>query len=525
MKSTRHSFPSVFPLSAAAFRVGALLALMAGNQARAQDIPESVEGIDALGPKPSVWIERRITVGQTLSSNGSFSSNNARSDQIAELTPGIRAVFNTARVQGFLDYSLSALYYAQGTSGNQFRNALNANATVNAWDNRAFVDLSGVVSNQSVSAFGSTSLNGLSDANRSETASFRFSPYLRGSFAGDVDYELRYSVQTADTDTVARSDIIDQATSLRLVSRNEGQTLGWSFSASSGTTNYSRGRDTQSSSAQAGLIMAPSQQLLVTLLAGAESNDIISVQKQSYNTTGIDLDWRPSERTRFLVGFENRYFGTGHNIALEHTTGQTVWRYTDSRGAVNNPLQEGAASLGSAYAFFDALVPANVTNPVERARIVSEQLQLFGLGINDAIFQNFLTSSATLDRVQRISVALVGVRSVWTLAGFRSNSRRLDTIFLGGDDFDLNTNIEQQGWSLSYAHRMTPLTALNAVLTRQRTLGSAGFSARSTTASLGLSTRLTHRTIGSLQVQRGTYSGSSGSYNETAISGFITHRF
>ncbi|MDP1684457.1 TIGR03016 family PEP-CTERM system-associated outer membrane protein [Hydrogenophaga sp.] len=514
-------------MRATVLAVGALSGLMTGTQVHAQD---SVEGVDAQGPKPAVWIERRVTVGQTLSTNGNLSSTNARSEQITEVTPGIRAVFNTPRVQGFLDYSLSALYYAQGTSGNQFRNALNASAQVNAWDNRAFIDLSGVISNQAISAFGPQSVNGRSDTNQSETASFRFSPYLRGSFAGNTDYELRYSLQTANTNTAARSDITDQAASMRLGSRNTGQTLGWSLNASSGATTYSRGRDTESSSAQGGLIIAATPQVQVTLLAGVESNDIISLQKETYNTSGINVEWRPSERTRLFVGVENRYFGTGHNIALEHRTGQTLWRYTDTRGVVNNPLQGGADSLGSSS---DALLRAlldnqfrSETNDIRRAQLVEAAFtQLKGSGVNTSFFQNFLTSSATLDRVQRLSVALSGIRSVWTLSAFRSDSSRLDSFATGVDDFAFNTDIQQQGWSLNFAHRLTPLSSFNAALTNQKSVGSSGLNLRSTTVSLGLSTRLSRQTSGSVQLQRANYSGTSGPYNDTAISGFITHRF
>ena len=273
------------------------------------------------------------------------------------------------------------------------------------------------------------------------------------------------------------------------------------------------------------LLKRLNQQLQVTLLAGSESNDIITLQKESYSTAGINVEWRPSPYTRVFVGVEDRYFGTGHNIALEHRTGRTVWTYTDSRGVVNNPLQEGAASLGSVYDLLDSLYTQIQPNPVLRAQLVQAELLRLGLPANALIFQNFLTSSATLDRVQRLSVALSGIRSVWTLSVYRSDSSRLDTVVSGGDDFDLNTDIEQQGWSLTYAHRLTPLTSLNAGLTNQKSAGSSGLNLRSTTASVGLGTRLSRRTSVSVQLQRGNYSGSSGNYNDTAISGFITHRF
>ena len=80
-----------------------------------------------------------------------------------------------------------------------------------------------------------------------------------------------------------------------------------------------------------GLIVSPTAQLSVTLTAGRERNDIITLQETSYDNTGIAVDWRPSQRTRLAVAAQKRYFGTGHNISLEHRTGLTVWRYTDTK--------------------------------------------------------------------------------------------------------------------------------------------------------------------------------------------------
>ena len=87
-----------------------------------------------------------IGAGDVAVTVGALSGTNPQSEQTLELSPGVRVVVNRPRVKGFLDYSLSGLYYAQKTSGDNLRHALNANARIDAWDNRAFVDLSGVVS-------------------------------------------------------------------------------------------------------------------------------------------------------------------------------------------------------------------------------------------------------------------------------------------------------------------------------------------------------------------------------------------
>lgn len=498
---------------------GGVAMVMLAGLAQAQD----AAAVD--GPRPSVWVEPRVSAGVTLSSNGNLSSTQPRSEQVLEFGPGVRAVMNTPRIQGFADYSLHGRLYTQDTSGDDLRHALRASATLNAWDNRAFVDVSGVVDDRSISAFGPPSGATLADINRTQTASFRVSPYLRGDLAGWANYELRYSLHTSDNDAANRSDVAVQDVSLRLDSRRTAQLLGWTLDASSQEVEYSLGRRTQSNSFSGGLVFAPTSQLLLTLRAGVESNNIITLQRESYNTHGGGVEWRPSPRTRLLASVDKRYFGTGHNIAFEHRTGRTVWRYTDSRNVVNNPLEAASASLGSIYDLFDSLYTTLEPDPVRRAQMVQAELLRLGLPADTQIFQSFLTSSSSLERAQRLSVALMGVRGVVTLALLRSNSSRLDPVIGLGDDFDANDRIWRQSWSLTYAHRLTPIMSYNVGLISERNRGSAGLSRRVTTVSTGLSTRLGPRTDGSLRLQRSNHRGSLNVYGETVIAGFVTHRF
>lgn len=515
------SIPIPFSCTGAVARA-ALFSLWLPSLVLAQNASEGV----ADSPSPSLWVEPRVSAGLTLSNNGNLSSTSPQSQQTLEISPGVRAVMNSPRMKGYLDYSLRSLHLVQDNSGSSLRHELNASATVDAWDNRVFVDMSGVVADEAVSAFDTQTAGGLADVNRSETASFRFSPYVRGSVAGVADAELRYSLQSSDTEVASRSDVTVQDLSLRLVHRVAGQRLGWSFDALSREVDYSLGRDTRSDSLSAGLIYAATPQLQLTLLAGLESNDILTLTKESYSITGLNLEWRPSPRTRLFVGLEDRYFGRGHNVAFEHRTGRTVWRFADSRGVIDSPLQAASASLGSIYNLLDDLYASIEPDPVQRAQLVQAELLRLGLPADAQIFQDFLTSSASLERSQQLSVALVGVRSVVTLAVSRTNSRRLDSIVTQGDDFDTNTRILQRGWSLNIAHRLTPLTAVSLALGSQKNEGTGiTLANRTNTLSVGLTTRLAPRTSGSLILRRTVYDSATSPYGETSIAGVITHRF
>ncbi|MFT5934879.1 MAG: hypothetical protein ACI9M6_001935 [Hydrogenophaga sp.] len=515
------AWPARSSVSAAAALTVLLLSVGAQTSAWAQDAAPSV-------PKPSLWLEPRVSVGVTLSDNGNLSATNPRSEQLFEVSPGVRLLLNGPRARGFLDYSLRGLYYAQNTSGDNLRQALNASGTLNAWDNRAFIDVSGVIDDQAISAFG-PSANDFGDTNRSQTASLRVSPYLKGDLAGWADYELRYNLETRSTEANTRDDVTAQALSLALGSRMQGQTLGWIFNASAQDVDYSPGRSTRSNTLRAGLIVAITPELRSTLYVGVESNNILTLSRESYNTTGFDVDWRPSARTRVFVGLDDRYFGSAHNIALSHRTGRTVWRYTDTRGVVDSPLQAGQASLGSIYTLLDNLYASTVPDPIERARRINAELLGLGLPPDAQISQSFLTSSATLDRVQSLSLALVGQRTVVTFALSRSRSNRLQSVIGLGDDFDNSSRIDQQGWSVNVGHRLTPISSLSAAVSRQTSEGSGigvAQSNRETSFSLGYTTRLAPRTSGSLQLRRTQYDNSAvNAFSETAITALLTHRF
>ncbi|MCW5652263.1 TIGR03016 family PEP-CTERM system-associated outer membrane protein [Hydrogenophaga sp.] len=477
------------------------------------------------GPRPSVWIEPRISTGVLITNNGNLSATSPQSEQILEVTPGVRAVFNRPRAKGFFDYSLSTQYRLQNTSGDALRHLLNTAMTFEAVDDRVFVDVSGVVADESISAFG-TLAPGYSNANTSRTSSFRVSPYLRGVLAGAVNYELRVGMEKASTATGSRSDVTVQDASARLRSDMTGRMLGWSLDAQTVSTEYTLGRRTRSDQVLGGLNYAPSSLLMLTAQAGVESNDVLSASRENYSITGLSLDWRPSNRTRLVAGVQKRYFGTGYNVLFEHRTARTVWRFSDTRDAVNNPLDPGGATLGTVYSLLDSLYTAQEPDPVRRAQLVQAELLRLGLPADANSINNFLSSSATLVRSQQLSLALVGVRNGVTFTLLRGNSRRLGPSANLGDDFDVSESIRQRSWSVNYSHRLTPLTTFAAGVGRQTNEGSvAGLSNTLTTFTVGATTRLAARTSGTVQLQRSIYDQVGAPYREVAISANITHRF
>lgn len=477
----------------------------------------------ASSPQPGVYLEPRVVFQHTITSNAPLAPI-AVSDQLTEISPGFLLVGNTARIKGFADYSLRGMHYARETVSSRVEHNLNANAVIEAIEQRAFIDLSGIVGSQPISAFGPPVNGSPANPNSSQTFTFRISPYLRGRLGSATEYEARYSVQDTRTDTVNRSDYLTQNWLLRVGSGKNESIVGWSVDASQQTSDFSLGQNIETRTLRGSLNYAVTPQLLVSGVGGTESTNQISPTRKSYSVTGFGAVWRPSERTRFSVNHENRYFGEAHNIELEHRTARTVWRYVDTRG-VSNGQDSQPASMGSLFDLLNGFYAQREPDPIRRTQLVLAEIARLGLPANEQVFNNFLRSSNTVQRVQQLSLAMLGQRSIATVAISQSDNRPLDGALNLGDDFDTNTRIRQRGWSLQLAHRLTPNSSIQASLGEQRSVGTApGLESSVRSASLGLSTLLARRTSGSLQVRRAISDGAIP-YSESAVIGTITHRF
>lgn len=475
---------------------------------------------------PNFWISPRISVGETFTSDSPVGSPNARGEQVTEITPGIRAVFNGARLKGSLDYSLRGAFYAQNTVENGLQHNLNAAGTIGFWDENGFVDVYGVVDQLIISPFDGTS-NSPGNSNRSETSLFRVSPYFKGTVRGAV-YELRYTAQSLSTDATNRSDSSDTGWMLRLANRPGQSRLGWSLEANQQQYDYAIGRDTESRSFTAGLSYAVSPQLSVSMTAGSESNDRLTLAMKSYSKSGASVEWRPSDRTRAVVGVDRLYFGTGHNISIEHRTGRTVWRYSDTRGVQNNALEDALPGLGANYDLISLIdnLFASETDPVKRKALIERELINLGSTSLSDLYQRYLSSSATLARNQEFSVLLQGIRGIATFSIFRSNSQRLDSLSTGSDSFDVSSRIQERGWRVLYVHRVTPITSLSASVTGLKissTNAALGNSRK--TLTVGMTTQIGLRTSASVEVLHEIFSGTVNPYRVNSISGVVTHRF
>ncbi|NDP38753.1 MAG: TIGR03016 family PEP-CTERM system-associated outer membrane protein [Rhodoferax sp.] len=490
----------------------AVLLMMASGGAYAQ------EGVADAGALRLVSVVPRVSVSEVITNNVALSSANPQSDQITQVSPGIRISVGGARLQAYFDYSRNELFYAQDSSPQRSQNALNTFGTLEVLDNWAYLDFSGNISQQAISAFGAQSVDNTSvNPNRTEVSTYRLSPYVRGRLGNVANYEARYSRAISSSDSGLGSDVTTGDAVAKVSADRAFGNLGWSADASQQTADYSAGRQTEANRLNLGLSYAITPQLSVSARAGRETNNYTTLDMESYDTSGVGLNWAPSERTKLSASLDHRPFGDAHSVSFEHRTPRTAWRFSDSKDVSTTPNQAGFASLGAIYDLLFIQFASIEPDAVARARLVNTYLQSNGINPNAPVISSFLASAVSLQLLQNLSFALLGVRDTITFVATRSESSRLDTLSVG---FDPNsaTLIRQRGFSVNYAHRLTPEYSLGVLASQQNTEGVSSLQdSRLRLLSINITGKFGKNAAASVGVRRVVYSSVTAPYGETAI--------
>jgi uncharacterized protein (PEP-CTERM system associated) len=478
------------------------------------------------GGAPNISIVPRVSISENYSNNVFLQSSGKQNELITQISPGISINSRAGRIKGVFDYSLNELLYAKNTSARQSQNALNTAGTVEALDNWAFIDFSGNISRQAISAFGTQSNNDLAiNGNSTETSVYRLSPYFRGRLGGFADYVARYSWATTRSGVATLANAQTRESSLALNGVTSGP-LGWSADANSQNLTYRTGRPVADDRLKASLIYSFSPQVNVSLIGSRESNNYTTAAKESYNSAGAGLNWAISERTKLSAQLEHRSFGQSHNLSFEHRTARTAWRFSDSQDVAASPVQSGATVLGSLSDLLYGQFASIESDPFKRTQLVNQFMQNNGFNSDARVISNFLASSASLQRRQEASFALLGIRDTVSFSLTRGSNSQLSSFVTGFDDLSKSSIIRQTGVSIAYAHRLTPDAALNVVASRQNTSGAVGLQSNSLRSiNLSLSGRVGRQMNASIGARRVFFESTTNPYTETGVVGNLSVLF
>jgi uncharacterized protein (PEP-CTERM system associated) len=516
-------------------RIGGAILLLCTTAAMAQDATPGDSG--------SGWfIKPRVSLTETLTDNANINRNNAgkQSDLISEITPGIRIEARTARLKGYLDYGLSGYFYANQSGYSNTQNSLNAFGTYEAVEKWLFVDFSGVIAQQSISAFGAQSpSNGTINNNKTETGNYRISPNIKGPLFGTADYDLRYSLSTSRSAAENVSDVNISQWTGKMNGATSFQKLGWTIDANQQTTDYSQGRKTEATLFRGIANYSVTPQFRLRLSSGWESNNYASKEQDSFRTYGYGFEWNPTERTNLTAAKERRFFGDGHNVNFNHRFPMSSIGYTDTRDISVLPEQFTTVGRGTYYDLYYQQCAQQLGN-TQSPLYVADQSKLAlaadacantllaqtGVSGNSVYNSGFATSQATVRRNQQFTWAVFGARNSLTLIANRSESQGVLATKIGIDALTDSTLIKQQGFSLNYTHQLSEISNLNALVSRQES-NSGGTRSDNlktifTLYQLNVSTRLGAKTTGILSARRSEFDSSTNPYTENALIGTVS---
>lgn len=491
-------------------------------------------GIVAFPAFAGDWkITPSIAVNETATDNVALSSTQKKGDLITDISPGISIDGSGGRSKLHLSYQLHNLFYAQDATRNNTQNSLNASGTLEALENWLFIDASGVISQQSISAFGgatSSTVNTNVNGNTTETSTYRISPYIRGTLGSLADYQVRYNLST----TSSKSSLAFGSDTTELIATLKGATtrvnLGWLLDASSQNVRYDSGRSNEADRLRGVLTYRFDPQFRVSLIGGREANNYLSLSKEAHTIRGAGFDWAPTERTQISARRESRFFGNSNSFSFSHRTEGSAWKISESKDAVIQSNQQSTVGLGTFYDLFFSLFSSAEPDPERRAALVNSLLLSVGIPANTQIPGGFLTSGVTLQHRREMSFALLGARNTVAFAATQSDSQNLSqgvgTGFLAGEDFSNAQNIRQRGASINWSHKLTALSSLTGVFSRMISTGTGTTTLETTQKMMNLnfSTQLGPKTSAGIGARRVVVDGTTN-YSENALTGTLSHRF
>lgn len=505
-------------------------------------LPAFLSGNDPAGHDERAFIVTpRITLGETWSDNVRLNTGSTGSQEsgfITELAPGIRIDARSARLKGYFDYALRGQFYSTPSGYSRTQNQLNTFGTLEAVANWLYVDFSGIIAQQAISAFGTQSPgNANINNNLTETSTYRLSPYLRGQVAGVAEYLLRYNYSTTHANASIASDVDLSEWVGQLRGSTPFQNLRWTLDASQQTADYSYGRKTDSDRLTASATYSVVPQFRVTFSGGQEANNYASADKVSHTTHGYGFDWNPTERTQISAFRDKRFFGNGHRYSFTHRFPLSSISYSDTKDVSILPNQFTSVGMGTVFDLFKQICrqqlasqfPDPIQLDIAANNCASGLSAASGVSASTPVTSSFLSSRATIQRRQQLALAMQGVRNTLTILLDRNESDSILASDSMQDDFYRNSlsSIRQRGISINLAHQVSGQTTANLSASRQESTGTGTTALKATTTLYqgGISTKLGPKTTGSLNLRHSKFDSSTNPYTENAVIGMLSVLF
>lgn len=524
---TRPHVPCRGPLPRACLAALGLIAAVAQAPAVAQETSEAA----APGGRSGLSILPRVSVTETWTDNVGLTGDGARDRAlITTVSPGISIVSNTGAIRGSFDYSLDGITYLKSKRDARLDNQLSTRFTAELVPTALFVDVTGNVSQQTISAFGQqTPDSTLDNPNRTEVRTLQVSPYWRGRLGSVASFELRATGLMRDSSegggTSGTGNSKEGTLALNLAGPS-GRVLNWGLQASTERSHFDEtGLDYRTTMVTGSLNWTPDIDWMLGVTAGRERSDYFGPDTTSIY--GANLRWSPGVRTKFVLDWQHHSYGNSHNLSFEHRMSQFSVRVNSSQSVSTGETPGEATNAQLLDLQFSGMEP----DPVKRAALVRSLLAALGLDPNGSSGAGFLSNSAMLQRRSDASLVWTGPRLTATLSVNDNNSRRLQTspfAAVGSGDLSLTDRVRQRGATASVAYKLTPLASASLTYSRQHSRGDelGGNDMRSLSANFTL--KLAPRTNVAFGLRQTKFDDTSlfaTSYQEHAVYGSLSQSF
>lgn len=462
----------------------------------------------------TVRIQPSLDTRLTWTDNVDTSATDEQQDWIAEISPGVSISRESGRVSGGLDMRLRNTAHVERTEDNATYLALQGRGTIEAIEDAFFVDLAASISRDNLSAFGGRVGGDTLDTDEdNETRLFSIAPRFAFRFGasgqGNIGYQQRWRTGGDSTTEDERSGTwnfgLADPTALRL--------FGWGLDYQRTDTRYDGGdnlaasQDVTEEAGRGTLFINLDPQFRVRAIGGYESNDYGLGQGDEGAIWGAGFDWFPTDRTAISATGEDRVFGTGYDVSVEHRMARSVWSLSATRD-ITSSLDE----LGERY----LRTPQNDPDAVQDS--------LAGLTPT-----NIRSNRYFLSKALRAGVSLIGVRNTVSLSLSQTDRSQLEGITYTGlinDELDDYERVKTRAFSLSLDHKLSGLASLRLAALRSKSEGEGVEDDETTRTAytVGVTRRLGAQASGSL-TYRHIKSEGDDPYTENAVTATLGMRF
>jgi uncharacterized protein (PEP-CTERM system associated) len=411
-------------------------------------------------------------------------------DFVLSIAPRMQVSYEAARaaLNGWVSVPIHV--YAQTSENNSVSPQANLVGHLEMVKDFFFVEASANVSQTYFNPFGPQP-PGLINAtdNRYTTASYRVSPYIKGTSGGSIRYSLRDdNVWTSLGGAPVGANNVYSNSLVGTIERDPAP-LGWGVDLNRAEHDFNDQRRTQVLElVRARGIYRYSAAWQFAVSGGYERNRFPLSDTESA-IYGVGIVWRPTERTKLDAAWEHRFFGGSYRVEFQHRGPRSSWSLRASRDITTYPEQIAQLPAGSSVSsLLNDILLSRISDPAQRAEFIANYIR--DRGLPDVIADPISLYTQQIYLLERATAAfgIQGARNNIFFTAYYGKSEPITGAgvaippILGGQN-----NNTQMGGGAVWTHSLTPTSSLSLSGNISRTDANPPFSGRTDNMSLRFS--------------------------------------